>query len=577
MTARAHLSRIALLLATALIATSCSGSPEDNPPKSDEETVELDQGFIDGFTSTGIRVVSDTGATVHPAASPASGLDFTVEQATILQRQAENGTGTLGATLDTVAETPIPMSALLAAYARGVDTPGAKLAAEMLAPQDLTHPQDVVFPLAVLALFASDAAHAMGGASDLSLSAAGSGEGGLCSAVTDAIYNGVNKLFDALHINQINMPKTGVAFFDGLFQGLADLVVGGINYVVEAVRTLVIKGIEWTVGQLLSLVADVAAVAAIVAEFGTAMSRLRLKVEADPEKVAKGVGGKGNPVKVTVEAKIDFVGDGAKEWPGWFENCAKVAGVDLPPLKPVDERVDWVVTEYQAGLIRESGGTKDKTLKDGGPRTAIGQLDLVSGTEPTEDGEEKEAGATVRVTVHRQQIERIRDILIDRATSLLTRRLPPLVSDLVHTAVSGGLKALTEGLMATFDETGAKAIAVTFHDQDKKKPPKVKPGTHEIWRGTWTSNVYEGSGSFTWDLVRNGTETTGSLSVSGSSCIQGGHIEAKIDGKSVEFGLVKGGRALISFRGTINGDSMSGVYVNGPECGNDAGTWSATH
>ena len=71
---RAHLSRIALLLATALIATSCSGKSGDEPPESPAQGAELDQTFADGLTSTGIRVVSDTGATVHAAAAPALSL-----------------------------------------------------------------------------------------------------------------------------------------------------------------------------------------------------------------------------------------------------------------------------------------------------------------------------------------------------------------------------------------------------------------------------------------------------------------------------------------------------------------------
>jgi hypothetical protein len=48
-----------------------------------------------------------------------------------------------------------------------------------------------------------------------------------------------------------------------------------------------------------------------------------------------------------------------------------------------------------------------------------------------------------------------------------------------------------------------------------------------------------------------------------------------VDGDQVQFGLVAGGRDLITFTGVIQGRRGVGTWVTGSECGNGAGAWQA--
>ena len=84
---------------------------------------------------------------------------------------------------------------------------------------------------------------------------------GLCTDVTDALYKGINQIFDALHVEHLQLPQTGIAIVDGVFQGLADLFVDGVNYLIEAGRTLVIGIAHYTVAKVLAIVGKVAALA----------------------------------------------------------------------------------------------------------------------------------------------------------------------------------------------------------------------------------------------------------------------------------------------------------------------------
>lgn len=510
-------------LMVALLASGCTdgGSKPGSSPKnpSDTPVAQLgeapgDQVLIKALTTAGIEITDSDSAIVHRAVEPATEIRLSTEQVVALSEEAEAGSGHLGSELDGLGRprTKIPLSALLVGYARGVDTPAANLSGRWLAKQDLTHPDTVIFPTVVLLLFASDAAHAMGESSTANrVAPAGyvpaADAGGLCSQVTRSLYKGINAVFDALHVSKVNVPKTGIAFLDGLLQGMADLVVAAEE----------------------------------------------------------------NHVKVTVTASTDL-GFGDLEWPRWFADCAKEAGAPLPPLKPVKEKIDWII-DAAPGLVRE--GEKDKALSDGGPGKAVGHLDLVAGTEESADGTLVSRDAEVLVIVKRTQVAQLRDALVVAGAGLLTGNLPPFMKTYLNSALLGIGRSATDGLVALFNGHGRGFVTVEYHDPDERKPPKPKPGGQVVWQGTWASNKYDISGTFTLDVTMTPDSMEGDLSVHGSDCISAGMLTSKIDGSNVHFGLVKGGRALINFAGILQGSSMSGTFESGVNCGNDVGTWQA--
>lgn len=594
--------RRALVVALAVVVVVVAACSSNNSSKPDSSRTsepsrphvgagpKLDDGeLVDALTRAGVRITGDAGATVRAAVAPASGTELTVQQVDSMAVQAQDHSGTLGSVLDDQGKprAEIPLSALLAAYARGVQTAGARLAAKVLAPQDLTHPQRVVFPALVLTLFASDAAHAMApptGASNAvyPLSRAATG-GGLCSQVTDSIYKGINTLFDALKVSRIDVPKTGIAFIDGILQGIANVVVDGVNILVEAGRTLVIGIYRYTLDQVLSIIAKVAALAAMLGEFVSAIGPLHVKVVADPDTAPKSAAGAA-PVHVaaTATASIDL-GLGVLEWPEWFEDCARVAKAPLPPLKPVGDPITWTIDQGSgADLLHESGvaESKDLVLIDGGPGKAVGKLDLVTGTEDgSASGQVVTSDVRVIADVQRLQVAHLRDVLVQAAAGLLTSGLPDFVRKYLDSALVGIGTAATDGLVRLLNGTGTGFVTVSYHEDGKTPSPSPAPSpvaSGQSWQGTWSSAKYPISGTFQLDVTLTATSMAGTLSVSGSDCISAGRLRSKVSGSTVEFGLVAGGRALITFRGTITGARMTGTYASGPDCGNDKGSWEAS-
>jgi hypothetical protein len=72
----------------------------------------------------------------------------------------------------------------------------------------------------------------------------------------------------------------------------------------------------------------------------------------------------------------------------------------------------------------------------------------------------------------------------------------------------------------------------------------------------------------------DGSSFSGTVSVS-AQCVSKGTVSGSVVGKRIKFGAVEGNE-LVTFDGTVNGDTMGGTYHTGKGCGTDNGTWSAS-
>jgi len=90
------------------------------------------------------------------------------------------------------------------------------------------------------------------------------------------------------------------------------------------------------------------------------------------------------------------------------------------------------------------------------------------------------------------------------------------------------------------------------------------------WNGTWKADS-GGSGTFSVSFSQTGSSLDGTLSIS-VSCLDGAKVTGKVKGHSIQFGSVKG-QCSVDYKGTIEGDQMSGTYGLGQV---DAGTWKAS-
>jgi hypothetical protein len=73
------------------------------------------------------------------------------------------------------------------------------------------------------------------------------------------------------------------------------------------------------------------------------------------------------------------------------------------------------------------------------------------------------------------------------------------------------------------------------------------------------------------NFTETGSSLNGTLSIS-VSCLDGAKVTGKINGDQIEFGSVQG-ECEVEYKGTIDGDQMSGTYNFGQAQG---GTWKAS-
>ncbi|MEA2556202.1 MAG: hypothetical protein QOI60_1533 [Actinomycetota bacterium] len=94
------------------------------------------------------------------------------------------------------------------------------------------------------------------------------------------------------------------------------------------------------------------------------------------------------------------------------------------------------------------------------------------------------------------------------------------------------------------------------------------------WKGTWTNTSGDAaSGSFQIDWTQHGSKLAGTIAITGTPCLTGGHITGTVKGSAIDFGVVSG-TYQVDYKGSLSGADMSGSYST--DCGNGKGTWEAT-
>ncbi|MCU1367539.1 MAG: hypothetical protein JWN39_3178, partial [Ilumatobacteraceae bacterium] len=300
-----------------------------------------------------------------------------------------------------------------------------------------------------------------------------------CSSVTKAIFDGVDEVFAKLQIPHGKVGDTGSSFLNGLLQGLTDIVVAGLNFFVNAAKALVVEGIEYVLDKVLGFVATVAAAAALVSEFVSAVRPWTVKTTVDPAQITKGV----DPVYVTATATLSVAAADDEDWPGWFKNCAMAAGVTLPSLLPVGAPVEWKVETRppDTELLTESSAVFEKNttlIKQGSQVVAKDGLEAATETqEQVDTGDAMEGAVVVTATVSRRQVRELRDTLIDLAKSLARQVLEPvpaIIRDYLLKLVDEAATSAIGDVAALLDVSSAIAVGVTW-PKPKPRPTTIPP------------------------------------------------------------------------------------------------------
>ncbi len=144
---------VLLVVVLALVATSCGG--DDGQPATTGAAVDRSPGALEvALTTAGIGIVDEPEGGGSPA-----GLKLSEFQVANMARELDRGQGYLGAELDRLGGSPggVPFSFLIAGWLSASPTRTAQAAASLMGEQQWEQASAIVYPTAVLMLFASDA------------------------------------------------------------------------------------------------------------------------------------------------------------------------------------------------------------------------------------------------------------------------------------------------------------------------------------------------------------------------------------------------------------------------------------
>ena len=137
------------------------------------------------------------------------------------------------------------------------------------------------------------------------------------------------------------------------------------------------------------------------------------------------------------------------------------------------------------------------------------------------------------------------------------------------------LAACSSSSSTTSSSTPPAGGGVPTDTSTATNPPSSSGGSTSStvdgkWDGSYSPNG-GGSGNFSVTFTQTGSSLDGTLSIA-VSCLNGAKVTGKVTGSSIDFGSVQG-QCSVVYRGTINGDQMSGTYGLGA---GTAGTWKAS-
>jgi len=465
-----------VLVAFTMTVTACGGTDGEEPnaesttaaPSAATSSASLVGAVATGLTAAGIE-------TVDPQASPlpAGAFQITEFQRDAMIRASSPGQGYLGASLDTLvgALSGLPFSYLIAGWIVASPTEAARNAAEIMGDQDWTHAPDVVFPTAVLAMFAADAIASMESpAAAAAINGRLAFQSGLCSQFTDWFNDVLDFLFESLKVATDDDGFLG--FLGTIWNAAIDLARGVVGGLVE-VLTAPVVGL---IADGLAIIGTLSMVASLLVPWTVTVneSEPRSRYAVGDEPAVE------NTFTAVVDTNLDV------EWPADVRDCAQAAGLDLPdPSSATGSRVTWQVKGLpEHGTALESQATIDADN--------AAEYAWVTGREASDDGDEQIGVVAVSARVRSYQIATLKRLLEGLITGLLpTEELGDLVGELFAQLAGPVIDDLAELIEAS----GTSSVRVVYHkeeapDAESTLPPGGAVVVDECLGGRWTSNAW---------------------------------------------------------------------------------------
>jgi hypothetical protein len=553
------------------------------------------------LATAGIATVADetTKAPLAPVTGPTV-LTLTSWQVTNMGTETAGHGGISGADLD--AMLPMPSDAPQLADVVGgwvisnID-PAAVAAGTLLGSPDWTHPEQVLFPTAVLTMFIADLLAHQASSATTPTAATTSGTAlqshvvinnaslitAPCTTVTGFVDRVLDTIFGLLKVNEAEVS----AYVSGQVGGVVGALLGAAagflagfwNHAVDLAEQAVKSVLKSLTQPVLNALALVIGGVAVISMIRSYLTQWTMTVNPDPAGNAFSVDPKpynSGSFSITIDRKAEI-----SDWPPQFVDCAAAADVKLPTLASAGSPVTWTVTEPEPLVTTDPvHGVLDQDLKNTiGYKTGHESAKLAK------------TGAVVTPTVHasvkvrRTEVEQLRQFV----TTYLTGKVPDVVAPVVNPILAGYIELATQYLDDITAVTGSTTIVVSHH-VPKPTPTPTAPtcagsGT-AIPAGTYIAHVKgvittslhfsgqisaDGSGSQTVagtiHLISDGHTVTGAINAGGSGSSKVGlqgtvQFEDSAIGKMV--GTISGTASAPMASGTLSGTDEVGGPVSAP-------------
>jgi hypothetical protein len=465
-----------IVVIQSLLLSACgSAGPELTPEQRDAALLREDYSSSSPTNAMtvlargGITVYDSSGTKVSQTAKAAGAMAVTESQAQSMARDLADRAGYRGDQLDALANVDpgyIPPSYLLAGYASAGDTYGARLSKALLADQDLSRPQDVLFPTITLVLFVSDAAQQWSRAGQ-------SATGGVSAqGVSGASLFAMPSAFD---------PCGALATFLGnTLNTLADKIVNAVSptnvpilkaVIGFAVKTLLVQGIKILGNAITGIpfIAAVRRVLGIVGIMASIVSSLRnwsVKVTASPSSdmhYAVGDATANGRLTATVDDR------GGDLFSAAVRNCADLIKVDLPHAGAPGSQVEWRISRGIPGDATIAPGSPDRVVDKSNTATLQFAMSHESENAHLHGELHDDHAIAATVTIRRADTAEVTRVI----NELLAGGLGPVIKPFI----SGIVSSITGELTKLIDPSSAGVIRVSYHTEPNASPTPPSPSS----------------------------------------------------------------------------------------------------
>jgi hypothetical protein len=155
----------------------------------------------------------------------------------------------------------------------------------------------------------------------------------------------------------------------------------------------------------------------------------------------------------TVKATVDL--GGLDQWPTDVADCARTAGVTLPPLKPVGAPIVWTMTQADDLAVQSPGLATSLDDNASGPFGYTTTQESVD----TSHGDPASSDLRFKASIRRNAVASAQQAISD----LVFQQIPDLVRPILYSILQQRIHGLLDTIAGLLDNYGYANVTVSFH------------------------------------------------------------------------------------------------------------------